>query len=128
MTKDEAIEEHRKLWNWLSKNPGAYKRDYFAKCYPDNYPITNNCFLCAYLEETYFPNEQLPCSDNRCILVWPNGGCQDSPLSEEYDSVYPMGLFDEWEREVRKFSPDYQLLCKLAAEIRDLPINSNSPY
>ena len=128
MTKDQAIEEHRKLWDWLSENPGAYKRDYFAKYYPDNHHLMNNCFLCAYLSENYPLDERLPCSDNRCILVWPNGGCQDSTLSEEYDSAHPMGLFDEWEREVRKFSPSYQLIAELAAEIRDLPVNDDSPY
>lgn len=45
MTKQEAIENHRKLWNWLAYHPDKKKQDY---PYFEN-KIRRDCYLCQYV-------------------------------------------------------------------------------
>ena len=52
LTKTQAIEEHRKMWNWIADETEkqkicVYEEDYFHDIYP-NTSVRNNCFLCEY--------------------------------------------------------------------------------
>ena len=91
LSKEQAIEEHRKMWGWVYdtvKNrieTGNYKKDgmlkyedidafllkgeYISKFYPDYKPLQNNCFLCEYVN----CNKYLNCGS--CPLKWEKGNC-----------------------------------------------------
>ena len=81
LTREEAIEEHRKMWNWiadklLSNDIDKYhesniiKKDYLNQKYgEDNYRLEANCFLCEYV----YKNIHKTCSF--CPLDWGEIAC-----------------------------------------------------
>ena len=97
---------HRKLWNWLSKNPDKEKVNWPEwKRNGGKYEDVgiNYCFCCQYV--TY------PKVCEECPLVWTGKDCKcetgdDNP-----------GLFEKWDCET-----NLQLRAELAAQIRDLPV------
>lgn len=54
MTKQEAIENHRKMWNWiadetLKRERKVYKSEYFAEIHGGHrINIISDCFCCQY--------------------------------------------------------------------------------
>ena len=70
LTKEQAIKEHRKMWNWLSEHPDKDKYYYFER-YKDSVHINNECFLCEY----NFQSDEKHCGRD-CIIDWGDaGGC-----------------------------------------------------
>lgn len=78
LSKEQAIEEHRKMWGWIYdtvknrietgnyKKDGMFKRadinaplvkiEYISKFYPDYKPLSNYCFLCEYVHSNKYCN------------------------------------------------------------------------
>lgn len=104
LTRERAIEEHRKMWNWFAEQIEASKRvlrigdlkdDYFLKKHKTR-PI-EGCYLCQYAYQ-----EWLYCSD--CIVEKPEGtGCLGGLYSE-------VALANCWEKQ-----------AELARKIANLP-------
>lgn len=76
LTREQAIEEHRKMWLWISRQIMKdyvanrkvmtiyfYKREYLNKVYPDE-RIRGNCFCCEYVIQ-----HGESCSED-CLLYW----------------------------------------------------------
>jgi len=81
ISRKEAIEEHRKMWNWiadetLKRKTCVHKHDYLNKFYPDLHLI-NDCFLCdyaGYISSDYFSlNNTMNCEE--CPLDWGSPNC-----------------------------------------------------
>ena len=102
MDKEEAIKEHRKLWNWLYQHPSKRKEDYPKwERNGGNIPrMFNDCFLCEYAR-----NLSLFCPE-ACPLEWPDGGC----------TAEPSKLFRRW-----GLARSPKTRKKYAKIIRDLP-------
>lgn len=68
LTRERAIEEHRKMWRWLAEHPEKKKWDYLLDETPilnDLINIRNMCFLCTYTKEKC----------NCCPLDWGAACC-----------------------------------------------------
>lgn len=69
LTREQAIKEHRKMWNWLAENPDMDKDDYLEL--NDFEYVENECFLCHYNHQ----NDGKYCGED-CILDWGDtSGC-----------------------------------------------------
>lgn len=69
LTFDQAIEEHRKMWNWIANETLKRKRVITKKDYLYRYPdldLENECFLCEYV----FNN--MNCDCDYCPVTWRN--------------------------------------------------------
>ena len=44
LTREQAIKEHRKMWNWLAEHPDMDKDDYLEL--NDFEYVENECFIC----------------------------------------------------------------------------------
>jgi hypothetical protein len=101
LTQKRAIELHRELWDWLSKNPRMDKEDWpgFKKF---GY-ISNYCWLCEY----HVTHKRGYCNKN-CLLDWSGvkGGC-----------LWDNGEFSKWQGAKSKKGK-----IKWAKIIRDLPV------
>ncbi len=106
---DEAIELHRKLWDWLAKNPGKEKHDWPEW---DNYspyePLYNSyCFACMVSED---------CAT--CLFEWPGMDCFDAEVRHDNE-----GLFAHWD----DASVETLRRIALAEQIRDLKARPQQP-
>lgn len=130
LSKEQAIEEHRKMWGWIYdtvKNrieTGNYKKygilkcsdidalllkgEYISKFYPDYKPLQNNCFLCEYVECTKYLN----CGS--CPVKWAEAECM-IPGSEYNDILYMTIKSNK----TGNIPEDYLETIK---KIRDLPV------
>lgn len=108
MTKQEAIEKHRKLQDWLSKNPDKEIYDWPEWEYNGGIEkhIRQNCFLCQHTD--------FDC----CILEWPGIKYDPSPHCIVYKPWTNEGLFSQWEDNQ---VIDLKKRTKLVEQIRDLP-------
>lgn len=106
-TKKQTIIWHRKMWDWLAKNPQKAKVDWprWEENGGDIARADFFCFLCEY-------TEQNPC----CILVWPEFKRRTHSVLCTND--YGQGLFGKWDA-----TTDLVERKRLAERIRDLPIN-----
>lgn len=68
LTREQAIKEHRKMWNWLAENPDMDKDDYLEL--NDFKYVENECFLCHYSHQ----NDGECCGED-CILDWGETNC-----------------------------------------------------
>lgn len=50
LTKKKIIELHRKLWNWLARNPNKEKYDWPEWIRYEEILIKSDCWLCEYAE------------------------------------------------------------------------------
>ncbi len=102
LTREQAIEEHRKMWRWiaeetLKRKKKVWKENYFKE-HPEykELPISL-CWCCEYAD--------VKCL--KCPLVWPNGGC-----TEKKEKI---GLFYKWVIET-----NYKKAAKYARKIAEL--------
>jgi hypothetical protein len=111
LTRSKAIELHRELWDWLTKNPHRRKVDWPRWVDYGGPGVTKNeCFLCEYSLPLAVDNENnaiFMC--DYCPLVWPGGSCEHKEGNK--------GLFEQWAYE----DMDLKKRAKIAAQIRDLP-------
>lgn len=136
LTKEQAIAEHRKMWNWIADrleehHPGydiyMYKMKYIKENFPDN-NIRHNCFCCQYAAQ------EMDYDGNFCIncpLVWgteadtdeffcEQGNC-DIPVEDLFlfDSDEEYGLWSYAQRLTKDLC--YDEAAKVARQIANLP-------
>lgn len=115
LTKEQAIEEHRKMWNWIAdqlengrrRDVGYLKEEYVK----ENFPVTeisDNCFCCEYAK--------YDCS--KCPVLW---GCEDevSNLLCEHGGIDERGLW--WKAQMCSLRSDYVEAAEIARQIANLP-------
>ncbi|MDO5399307.1 MAG: hypothetical protein Q4G33_15440 [bacterium] len=75
MTKQEAIENHRKMWRWIAEQTRIRKRIVSKNEYFDTFGIpyiSTCCYCCEYAENT--------CSN--CPIEWNRRYCMDSEYAK----------------------------------------------
>lgn len=80
LTREQAIKEHRKMWNWLAEHPEKDKDDYLEL--NDFEYVENECFLCHYSRQ----NSGYYCGGD-CLCDWgeANGCIGSSPKIGLYE-------------------------------------------
>lgn len=82
LTREQAIKEHRKMWNWLAEHPDMDKDDYLKL--NDFEYVENECFLCHYSHQ----NDKKCCGED-CILDWgKTSGCIGTTFNLGLYKVY----------------------------------------
>lgn len=111
LTKEQAITEHRKMWNWIADqieylqtvvDIHDYKKEYCVN--HKFYDVLNWCFLCDYTD--------VEC--DRCPLKWPSN--LSFPCEGRIGDSRNLGLW--WKC---KISEDWQEQAALARQIANLP-------
>lgn len=135
LSKEQAIEEHRKMWGWIYdtvKNKietGNYKKhgrlkymdidaillkiEYLKRFYPYFEPLQNSCFLCEYTSCNTFLN----CKE-ACPVKWAKGECM-TPGSE-YIEVSHMTL------QIGRTGNIPEDYLETIKKIRDLPVKEDT--
>lgn len=110
--RKEAIENHRKMWNWIADNqeklelPCTHIKYEYLERY-ENRKIKSGCYLCDYKENTGNKTCDV------CPLDWGNDSdcpCLDSETENE------KGLFSRW-----LWCDNFHKAAELAREIANLP-------
>lgn len=133
LTKEQAIAEHRKMWNWIADrleehHPGydvyMYKEKYMEENFP-NIDINSNCFCCHYaMQESKDNNISNFCIN--CPLVWGTEADTDDFFCEQgnYDIIEALSLFNyglwNYAQSLTK-NHDYDEAAKVARQIANLP-------
>lgn len=133
LTKEQAIAEHRKMWNWIADrleehHPGydvyMYKEKYMEENFP-NIDINSNCFCCHYaMQESKDNNISNFCIN--CPLVWGTEADTDDFFCEQgnYDIIEALSLFNYglWSYAQRLTENHcYNEAAKVARQIANLP-------
>ena len=117
LTKEQAIFEHRKMWNWiadktLERKTCVKKADYFKENGIIDEPCCQ-CYCCEYDEKGKYYKRCY-----RCPLEWNSRvstlKCFDN--KQQYDDH---GLFAKYLSHNRR--NDYKMAAKLARRIANLP-------
>ena len=120
LTKKQAIEEHRKMWNWIAKQikTQPLEERFSTPCYNwvnlisdlkryylyDFKEVENNCFCCEYAFNTSGYDQRM-C--DFCPLVWSGIGCCDA--SGEYLRLISLNGYSDENKENA-----YELALKIA--------------
>ena len=105
LTKEEAIAQHRKMWEWIANMVRKtksfhlithYKRTYLETYYP-GYDILCNCFLCEYDKQVRGQGES-KCKN--CPVVW---GSKDERCG---DRLYNLASCAMTKKEQIKYSKE----------------------
>lgn len=106
LTFKEAVEQHRKMWNWIADNVEEIKPDYaneikekYLKEFFPNELIFCDCFCCKY--DMYFEN-----NCKYCPIVWKLNSCANSGYGNFVSAV---------------LGGDCARAAKIAREIANLP-------
>lgn len=84
LTREQAIKEHRKMWNWLAEHPEKYKWDYLEIHHEQFGHINSDCFLCEYSSQ----NSGYYC-DGDCLCDWgETNGCVGLPEKKGLYDLY----------------------------------------
>lgn len=105
LTREQAIAEHRKMWNWIAdktekRKQKVFKSEYF---YENNIRIIPfaHCYCCQYIFDT-----SEGCNHNNCIINWG-------------ESKYCLnGYYRKWSE-----SCDWKESARIAKVIASLPEN-----
>ena len=105
LTKEEAIRNHREMWNWIAdQNIKGYtgvwlKKQYLRNIGIDPFTVIARCFCCNYVRDNCDSN----CS--KCPLIW----------GEKLTDDCVNGIYGEWTREKDSFKA-----AQIAREIANL--------
>uniref|UniRef100_A0AAU8B0C4 Uncharacterized protein n=1 Tax=Dulem virus 36 TaxID=3145754 RepID=A0AAU8B0C4_9CAUD len=102
LTREQAIAEHRKMWNWIAdesekRNVMLNKTHYFIEHNINANELKDYCFACEYAYQTYQTKGKKHSTKfcNYCPLVWESNRrtfmceCKDHRLDD-------LGLFALW--------------------------------
>ena len=108
LTKEQAIIEHRKMWNWIADqykqcskaNVHNLKRMYLHEKNMEG--IYGHCFLCNYAgnNESSYGNYAFNC--DQCLLQWPvpqDSNIEEGYCTDKYDLNDQYGLYGMLESE-----------------------------
>lgn len=112
LTREQAIAEHRKMWNWIADQIEEKQETLFVYglkrkyCFEKGFcKIINYCFLCEFTHENC----------NKCPLDWDSDAteymCEDAKIYGDNDGI--------WCR--CRESIDWQEQASLARQIANLP-------
>ena len=131
LTKEQAIKEHRKMWNWIAdqyeqhtdliekyKNVDSLKHYYVNKYFPDE-DIECNCFCCEY-DNQYRELDILLNDCYHCPLKWGSDRDVDMCLYKNSEEYNLYGVLHEMQYE-DYLSFDFVLCADLARQIANLP-------
>ena len=81
MSKENAMEEFKKMWLWLYRHPAHDKNYYVKHVAKPSPPWDNDCPLCSFVDDQ--------CTE--CLVIWDSGEgtlCSDpaSPLAKWKDT------------------------------------------
>ena len=102
LTKEQAITEHRKMWNWIADQYERYSKANVGdlKCvylHEKNMEgIHGHCFLCNYAgnNESSYGNYDFNC--DQCLLQWPvpmDSNIKDGYCVDKYNLNDNYGLY-----------------------------------
>ena len=94
------IKAHRRLWDWLAKNPEASKRDW-PEWETNDGKISifhNECSACEWLDQKSSDNR---CLDGGCLFIWRGGSCIGLGEFEEYVNAISPGQKIYWAEKIR---------------------------
>ena len=130
LTKQKAIEEHRKMWNWIADQYESnrnselrvLKREYIKE-YTDIEHISCDCFLCEYVFDVMMIEQLVMFKDpvegcKYCPVTWVNKEEDEHTIKlrccpcENEDSPYLKA----------KRAINLKVKSKLAGEIANLPV------
>lgn len=105
LTREQAISEHRKMWNWIADKIETIKHTIHIITYKKKYleingfvDIIDSCFMCEY-------------------VVSIQKGCEQCPIDSWTDSIYCLGgLFEKCCN-----AESWQEQAALARQIANLP-------
>lgn len=102
LTKERAIENHRRLWHWVADNPSKQKEDW-PGWNEEGYHTQNLCFLCQYRVDK--------ASERKCCLLdWGEHSCiREGSIYERYEGSSDLEKRSRLAREIAllKESKDY---------------------
>ena len=115
LTKSEAVQEHRKMWNWIADETEkrkviVAKYDYFLEngIPPNEHPM-NHCWCCEYTEYKFC---------DRCPIVWAES-CGEVVIN----CVGPKSPYRAWMR-----TNNWQEASELARQIANLPEQTDMEF
>ena len=123
MTKQEAIENHRKMWEWIAEETRKQKRcvgkaEYLLECGMSPFELLNNCFCCQFSLD--YPDDHAECE--RCPIEFDSTAdeymCIHTSNSSK-ESCFEDGLYAAWEDDYR-ISGDWQHAAEMADIIAGL--------
>lgn len=131
LTKEQAIEGHRKMWNWIAEQYRAGEtvlEELGHTCVVDlkysyinrfcNEPIMNGCFCCAYASEE-FDRTINGCTCDFCPIDW-GSEVKAFMCIDRYEEDDEEGIYNELQA-TSTYSHDYDRMAELAEEIANLP-------
>lgn len=135
LTKQKAIEEHRKLWNWIAdqfesgvKDTAFNLKAEYCHSHFKGIDINNHCFCCEYATQVNIEVTENNYEDCKfCPLVWGTENKLDSYCCENhYDNSLARGLWTL----VGKYSNlgEYTDAARIAREIANLPERPNESF
>ena len=115
LTKEKAIEEHRKMWNWIADQleNGVTEEIWTLKkryCKENELSLMHDCFCCEY-------NDNFRKCDD-CPLLWG---------AEEYqDTTFCVPEYDDngvswWKANSHSMNEEYAEAAKISRQIANLP-------
>lgn len=109
LTREEAIENHRKMWNWIADETELWQRKVYKEDYFEKNKIKNAPYLKCYCCEYNIRNNRLYCGEN-CIVNWENTDIIEN--TKDCTNSY----YEDWCCE-----EDWQEAARLARIIANLP-------
>ena len=133
LTKQKAIEEHRKMWNWIADqyeegctmDIHALKSEYMGETEIEG-RLLHNCFCCEYAIEKV--NSMIPRAKNiasvphrctQCPVIWGTEVYSHTFACEHFFSPYEK--LKEESCKPDKLDVDSELCARFAREIANLP-------
>lgn len=103
LTKEQAIQEHRKMWNWIADQYrygnnmqlSVLKKFYLKNIYGDT-SVAAHYFACAYAGTNNDPFVHYRFNCIKCPLQWPTykrSGLTEGFCIDKYASMDEMGLY-----------------------------------
>ena len=115
MTKQEAIENHRKLWSWLAdtaekENRVVEKEEYFCEF---KLPfIENDCCCCEYTLQFDTKHDGFFVMCSHCPVMWKSNNRTNEFMCEKG------GEYSEWKEALfRKDVPEFIRLARIIANL-----------
>lgn len=133
LTKQKAIEEHRKMWNWIADqyeegctmDIHALKFKYMEETELEERPL-HNCFCCEYASEKVDSMissakdiESVPHRCTQCPVIWGTEVYSHLLPCEHFLSAYQK--LKEESCRLYKLDVDSELCARFAREIANLP-------
>ena len=115
LTREEAIANHRKMWNWIADETERLERVVLKPEYFKEHSISHNdfpvrfCYCCSF-DLTYY---SLPLC-GACPINWG----VDTEMNACCNKKSP---YEKWDIIVKYYPNDWKSAAKLAREIANLP-------